>query len=103
LSVYMRTAGGLQSPPAPKSKPKKWLSLLLGVLLIWGFVFVVAPLIDRVPAIGRAHGIVQDEGIEAGAFWYADVEKVGKAATFMRNVRDFAPSGAGTAGTRTDD
>lgn len=90
MSVFLNTAGGLKSPPA--SKRRKWLSLMLGVLLIWAFVFVVAPLIDRVPAVGQAHETIKDEKIEAGAFWYADVEKVGEAATFMRNARDFSPS-----------
>lgn len=86
----MRTSGELQSSSAPKWR--KWLSFLLGVLLIWVFIFLVAPLIDHVPVVGQAHNTIKEEGIEAGAFWYVDVEKVAKAATFMRNVRDFAPA-----------
>jgi len=90
LSMVKHTSGGLVSPPY--SKMKKWLSFLLGIFLIWVFIFLVAPLIDRVPVAGRAHDKIKEEGIEAGAFWYVDVEKVGKAATYMRNVRDFAPA-----------
>lgn len=90
MNEIVRASGGLQSPP--EAKGRKWLCFLFGVLLIWLFVFIVAPLIDRVPFVGQAHGTIKEEEIEAGAFWYVDVEKVAKAATFMRNVRDYAPA-----------
>jgi hypothetical protein len=60
---------------------------VLGVLLLAGFSFLVLPAVERLPGMEPKVEALRKSGIESGAFWYTDVEKVREAERHMRHFR----------------
>lgn len=81
--------GGLARPPG--ASLKRWLALVVAVLCMAGFAFLGLPALERLPGLGPAVKAVRESGIEAGAFFYTDVDKVREAELHVRHSRDYAP------------
>lgn len=64
---------------------RRWMALLLGLALIGLFLFVVAPAAVQVAGIGGAVDAIAQKDIEAGAYFYTDVAKVGEAELYLRH------------------
>ena len=86
-----KTASGRQS-----SLPgllKKWAAFILGLLALYLFAFVFLPyLSDVLPGFRQAHDVIIEEKIEAGAWFYIFVEKVGEIEPAVRDTMTY-PSG----------
>lgn len=81
-------AGGPVSAPASVSK---WLAFILGVALVAGFAFGAIPVLERLPATKPFVEKMKETGIEAGAIYYTDVEKVREAEIYIRHVQKYNP------------
>ncbi|OGW19353.1 MAG: hypothetical protein A2072_01880 [Nitrospirae bacterium GWC1_57_7] len=62
------------------------MALLLGLAAIGLFLFVVAPAAVRVAGIGNAVDAIAQKDIEAGAYFYAAVSRVGEAELYVRHT-----------------
>ena len=82
---------GRSGPSGPPRILKNWTILLLSVLMIMLFVTLVAPAIGRMSGIRTAVTAIREDGIEAGAYFYTDVEKVREAELYIRHAREFSP------------
>jgi len=80
---------------AAKSSPsgvlRRWTMFVLCLLLVWGFMFVVAPLIQRVPQVGSLAVSIQETGINASALYYTGVEETAEAEMYLHNAEMYAP------------
>jgi hypothetical protein len=66
----------------------RWAALFLGVALILGFVFGLAPWLQTFELISPLTDYVRESGIEAGALYYTEVEEVGDALVNIRSSLD---------------
>lgn len=74
-----------------KDLSKRWLKLLMAVVLILIFTFGMAPLMSNLKAF-RTLAISNEElGIESTALWWSEVELVSTAETNCRNTIRFNP------------
>lgn len=86
---YAERPGGPLGPPGTS----KWLVFLLAVSLLMIFAFVLIPGLPGLLGLKHSHNLIIEEGIEAGAFYYPDVKKVGEAESYLRDSRDYGPPG----------
>ena len=68
------------------AKAKKWGALLLSMGLIGLFMFGIAPLGHRLPAIQRLAGFIEESGIDASALYYTEVEEASVADSSKRRL-----------------
>ena len=68
------------------SARRRWGLFLLGIVSIWAFIFVLAPLLQRTPYIGEMHDFIQENDIDATALVYTDVEEFGDADVYIRDA-----------------
>jgi hypothetical protein len=64
--------------------------LLLGVTAIVLFMAFVVPAAARMSGIRTAVTAIREDGIEAGAYFYMDVEKVRDAELYVRHTFEFS-------------
>jgi hypothetical protein len=84
LLLNERHAGGGAKPP-PAHLFRRWLLLLLGILLIAGFV-VIAPRLERLPLVGSTIQILRESGIYVGGWYWDMVDEVTEAERAMRRT-----------------
>ena len=72
--------------PSTKGTARRWAALGFWLLLMWSFMFVVAPALKRIPAVATLTSFVRESGIPAGAYYYTDVEEVNQAEQVMRDT-----------------
>ena len=75
--------------PRGRSRVSAWLRLGLGLAVIWVCVFVVGPLMERIPSIGRMHEYIRENSIDATALYYTEVEEFADAETHIRNAMKY--------------
>jgi len=63
----------------------RWAKLVLGLAVIWLFVFVVAPLFQRLGPVRAVHEKAGDRGIDATGLFYTDVAEFADAEMHVRN------------------
>ena len=68
-----------------RSALARWAQLLVGLAAIWAVVFGLCPWLQRVPAVGRFHRHVRQEGIDATALFYTDSAEFPDAETDVRD------------------
>ena len=74
-------------PIGPTGRLKAWGRLCLGLLLLWGFIFELAPRLQQnVPFLQQIADYVNASGIEATALYYTEVEVVGDSTRSMQNT-----------------
>lgn len=104
----MKTSGVIpikQKSESPKECPiRRFLltggAFLIGLLLLAGFAFFAIPASKNLYAVGTVVALIEDSGIEAGAFWYANVEKVSEAERYIKSL-DLFYEGQGKSITAT--
>jgi len=82
------SAGGSCSPPAC---PYAWVKLLLGLGLVILFMFVIAPLGDRMPGFDSMFKFIEEKDIKATALYYTDIDEFGDAVISIRNRLEYPP------------
>ncbi len=70
-----------------------WLKLLVGLGVVILFMFVIAPMGDRIPGFESVFKFIDDKNIKATAFYYTDIDEFGEAAVTLRNNREYTPKG----------
>ncbi|RJP24722.1 MAG: hypothetical protein C4527_18250 [Candidatus Omnitrophota bacterium] len=68
-----------------KTTLRNWCKLFLSLFLIWIFIFVIAPLGERVGVVGTFHRHVHENNIDASALFYDEVAEFSHA---YMNIRD---------------
>ncbi len=72
---------------------RRWARLFLGVLLIWAFMFIVAPWVEKMPSVEPIIRFIEENDIDASALYYTDIEEFSEAEIHMENAMNFAPRG----------
>ena len=81
----------MSGPVSTPATGGRWISFILGLILVAGFAFGAIPLLERLPATKPFVLKMKETGIEAGAIYYTDVEKVREAEIYIRNVQNYTP------------
>ncbi len=77
--------------PGPPALWRKWMGLLLGVLLILVFIFGITPWVQQLPMVRPLAEYIEESGIEATGLFYTEVEETGDAENYLRNTMRFTP------------
>jgi len=72
---------------------RRWARLFLGVLLIWAFMFIVAPWVEKTPTVEPIIRFIEENDIDASALYYTEIEEFSEAEIHMENAMNFAPRG----------
>lgn len=72
---------------------RRWAGFLLGLALIWAFVFVLAPWLQKADAVRPLAEYVRETGIDASALYYTEVQETGEAEMNIRDTFKYRPSG----------
>jgi hypothetical protein len=76
----------------PKASPlTRWIRLALCLLAVLAFIFVLGPWLARAPMVKPLTSFIEERDIDAGAYFYTEVEAFAEADMHMRNVRAHAP------------
>lgn len=79
-----------------KSAARRWSSFAIGIFLAWLVTFVGAPaLVECSPTMDKMARFVESEGLDAGVWYYTDVEAVTRANENTQNTVDYLPHGPG--------
>lgn len=68
-----------------------WARLLFCALLICIFMFVLAPLLQRLSMVNALAKYIEDSGIDASALYYTGVEETAEAEMYLHNADKYAP------------
>jgi len=71
----------------------RWVKLAVGLLILWVFVFQIAPRLQRLAPLRRFYEHVRASDIDAGALYYTDVEEFAAAETHVRNSLRYPTAG----------
>jgi hypothetical protein len=72
---------------------RRWAALFLLLLLVWTFMFVIAPIAQELPMVRPVAAYVEESGINASALYYTGVEEAAEAERYFYHSRAYAPSG----------
>ena len=72
---------------------RRWARLFLGVGVIWIFMFIVAPWVEKTPAVEPIICFIEENDIDASALYYTEIEEFFEAEIHMENAMNFAPRG----------
>ena len=75
----------------PSGLIRKWAALFLCFFLVWVFMFVIAPWIEKMPAVRPLAEFIEESGIDASALFYTDVEEASEAELNMYNTMKYFP------------
>jgi hypothetical protein len=70
---------------------RRWMGLLLCMLVVWAFMFVFAPMLQRVPAINALTSYIEDSGINASALYYTGLDETAEAEMYLHESEKHAP------------
>ena len=70
---------------------KQWLLFILCILLIPFFMFVVGPVIEKLPYFHPIVVCIEERGIDSNAVYYTGLEEFSTAAVNMENTMDYMP------------
>ena len=73
----------------PAGASKRWLHLALGLFLLWAFIFVLGPMLQKIPDVGTLSKYINESGIDAGALYYTEVKEVGESEQAIRDTLRF--------------
>jgi hypothetical protein len=62
--------------------------------MVWVFMFVLAPLAQKIPMVNTLTTFIEETGIDAGALFYTEVEEASEAELNMRHTMKYPPSPA---------
>ena len=70
---------------------RQWARLFLCVFIIWAFMFVAAPWVEKMPAVEPIIRFIDENYIDASALYYTEIEEFFEAEIHMENTMNFAP------------
>ena len=79
----------LQGRETPWSTLQQWCKLFACIILIWLFVFVLAPGLQHYKSIQKIHTFIESRNIEATGLVYTEVDEFSDADIYMRNVMKY--------------
>lgn len=82
--------GGLGDLPGAL---RKWAALAFGLALVWAFMFVIAPQLQKNELVRPLAEYVRESGIEASALYYTGVQETGEAEAYLRDAFRYGPVG----------
>jgi hypothetical protein len=65
----------------------------LCLLLVWAFMFALAPMLQALPTVRAIADSIDETGINASALYYTDLDETAEAEMFLRNAERYAPVG----------
>ena len=77
----------------PSTAVQRWLAFGAGLFLIWVFMFVMAPWIEKTPAVKPLTDFIEERGIDASALYYTEVEEASIAELSIRSTMEYPPKG----------
>ncbi|HAK61129.1 MAG TPA: hypothetical protein DCO77_12250 [Nitrospiraceae bacterium] len=77
----------------PSGMLRRWSTLLFGIVLVWLFMFVIAPWIQKSPSVKPLADFIEESGIDASALFYTEVEEASDAELYMRSTLKYGPEG----------
>ena len=69
-----------------RSAKRGIFGLLLSIFLIWVFMFVIGPELERIPLVRPLITFIEARDIDAGAYYYTDIEEFSEADIHMSNT-----------------
>lgn len=72
---------------------RKWAALAAGLAVIWAFIFVIAPALQKNEMVRPLAEYVRESGIDASALYYTEVQETGEAEVYLRDAFKYAPAG----------
>jgi len=85
------TKHSVQGPANSPAGAYAWLRLFVGLALVVFFMFVIAPLGDRLPGFDSMFRSIEQKNIKATALYYTDIDEFADAAVSMRNSLTYPP------------
>jgi len=73
----------------PAGDIRSWLKLLAGLALIILFMFILAPLGDRLPGFDSMFKFIEERNLRATALYYTDIDEFGDASATLRNHLEY--------------
>jgi hypothetical protein len=89
--VMHRFRNLMDEQPSLPDAVRRWLLCISCFILLWAFMFVIAPWLQRVPMINQLAKYIEESGIEAGAIYYTEVKEVSEAEANMRDTLMYPP------------
>jgi len=65
---------------------RRWRNFVISLLIVWVFVFQIAPRAQRLGVIRVLHEFVRVNDIEATALYYTEIEEFSDADAYMRDA-----------------
>jgi len=75
----------------PSGTLGKWAALAAGIAVIWAFVFVIAPALQKNDMVRPMAEYVRESGIDASALYYTEVQETGEAEMYLRDALGYGP------------
>ena len=66
-------------------------ALLVSIAAILVFIFIIGPAFTRLPGFRPIVDFIDEQGIEANAYYYTEVEEFSEADINMNNTMDYGP------------
>ena len=70
---------------------RRIIALLACVAAILLFLFLIGPAFTRLPGFRPIVELIEEQGIEANAYYYTEVEEFSEADIMMNNTMDYGP------------
>jgi hypothetical protein len=70
---------------------RRWTALAICVLIVWALMFLVAPMLQRLPAINALTSYIDDSGINASALYYTGLDETAEAEMYLYEAEKHAP------------
>ncbi len=69
----------------------KWSAFGLGIAVIFFFMFFLGPKLERLHMFEPIAAVIDEKNIEAGMYFYTDVDLFSEAQLNINNSMDFPP------------
>ncbi len=66
-------------------KTKKWMQLLGGFALLWGFIFLSPFLVEMLPALSEKLNVIREKNIKGNALFYTETPQSAEAGIRMKH------------------
>ncbi len=67
----------------------RWMQLFFSFFLLWLFIFVVAPLGERIESVDTFHRHIREKNIDASALFYTEIQEFSDADNSIRNTMKY--------------
>ena len=74
------------------NKGRGLIRLIMGILAILAFMYGLGPLLERMPMIRPMVELIETQDIDAGAYYYTDIEEFSEAEFNVNHALKFPPA-----------